>query len=121
VGHNLLIRQLLQTKTEGDVLVVDGVGYLGYAPMGSNLAEYGRNNGWSGAIIFGAVRDVGALFTLDFAVKALGSNPLKGEKHGLGHIDAVVSFGGVSFAPGHCFTATKMGSLFQVEHCISRS
>ena len=91
--------------------MVDGAGYFGCAPMGSNLAEYGRNNGWSGAIIFGAIRDVGALSTLDFAVKAMGSNPRKGEKHGLGHIEAVVSFGGVSFAPGHWLYSDEDGIL----------
>ena len=79
--------------------------------MGSNLAEHGRNDGWSGAIIFGAVRDVAALSTLDFAVKALGSNPRKSEKHGTGHIDAVVSFGGVSFAPGCWLYSDEDGIL----------
>ena len=42
-----------------------------------------------------------AIFTLDFAVKELGSNPRKSEKRGTGFIDEVVSFGGVNFAPGH--------------------
>ncbi len=111
LGDNLLIRQLLQTKTEGDVLVVDGGGYLGRALMGSTLAEYGRDHGWSGAIILGAIRDVDALSRIDFLVKALGSNPRKGEKHGSGHIDAVVSFGGVSFTPGCWLYSDEDGIL----------
>ena len=52
--------------------MVDGAGYLGCALMGSNLAKYGSNNGWSGAIILGVVRDVSPLSTLDSAVKSIG-------------------------------------------------
>ena len=91
--------------------MVDGAGYLGCALMGSNLAKYGSNNGWSGAIILGVVRDVSPLSTLDSAVKALGSSPRKSTKHGTGRIDTMVSFGGVSFAPGHWLYSDEDGIL----------
>jgi regulator of ribonuclease activity A len=71
----------------------------------------------SGVIILGAVRDVGAIFTLDFAVKALGSDPRKGEKRGTGCIEEVVSFGGVSSAPGHWLYSDDDGTSFRVEPC----
>jgi hypothetical protein len=45
--------------------------------MGSTVAELGLKNGWVGAVILGAVRDVHALSTLSFGIKALGSNPEK--------------------------------------------
>ena len=69
--------------------------------MGGMLAALAYKNGWSGAIIFGAIRDVGELSVLDFGLKALGSNPRKSEKNGAGQVDVVVSFGGASFAPGN--------------------
>jgi regulator of ribonuclease activity A len=68
--------------------------------MGSTLAELALKNGWVGAVILGAVRDVNALHTLTFRIKPLGSNPRKSEKHGAGQVDVVVSFGGVTFVPG---------------------
>jgi regulator of ribonuclease activity A len=82
LGDNVLLRRLLETKSEGEALVVDGSGYLGSALMGSTLAELGLNNGWAGAVIFGAIRDANALLTLNFGIKTWGSNPRKSEKHG---------------------------------------
>ena len=64
LGDNLLIRQMLQKKTDGD-----------------------------------------------FAVKALGSNRPKSEKYRKGCIDAVVSFGRVSFTPGHWLYTDADGIL----------
>ncbi len=68
--------------------------------MGGMLASLAYKNGWSGAVIFGAIRDVGELSVLDFGLKALGSNPRKSEKNGAGQVDVPVSFGGATFAPG---------------------
>lgn len=80
IGDNVLLRRMLETESEGEVLNIDGSGYLGCALMGSTLAELGLKNGWAGAVLFGAIRDVNALLTLDFGIKALGSNPRKSEK-----------------------------------------
>jgi regulator of ribonuclease activity A len=57
-------------------------------------------NGWSGVVINGAVRDVAALHRLDLGIKALGSNPRKSAKTGAGERDVPVTFGGVTFHPG---------------------
>ena len=101
VCDNVLLRRVLETTVQGDVLVVDGSGYLGAALMGGMLAALAQKNGWSGAVVFGAIRDVGELLVLDFGLKALGSNSRKSEKHGAGQVDVPVSFGGATFAPGH--------------------
>jgi regulator of ribonuclease activity A len=111
LGDNVLLRRVLETKSEGDALVVDGSGYLGSALMGSTLAELGLKNRWVGAVIFGAIRDVNALLTLSFGIKALGSNPRKSEKHGAGQVDVVVSFGGATFAPGQWIYSDDDGVL----------
>jgi len=101
LDDNVLMRRVLETHSDGEVLVVDGGAYLGAALMGDMIAAIGAKSGWSGAIIFGAIRDVCALAKMDFGVKALGSNPKKSNKHGAGQIDEAVSFGGVVFTPGH--------------------
>jgi|HubBroStandDraft_6_1064221.scaffolds.fasta_scaffold14484_3 regulator of ribonuclease activity A len=69
-GDNVLLRRLLETKSESEALVVDGSGYLGSGLMGSTLAELALKNGWVGAVILGAVRDVNALHTLTFGIKS---------------------------------------------------
>jgi regulator of ribonuclease activity A len=97
---NVLVRQVLSTPGEGAVLVVDGGGSLRRALVGDVIAGLAVDNGWSGLVIFGAVRDVPALATLDIGIKALGSNPMKSAKQGAGEIGVTVSFGGVEFAPG---------------------
>lgn len=97
---NGLVKKLMNTPGEGRVLVVDGGGSLASALMGDMIAAAAVANGWAGAVIYGAVRDVAALRELDLGVKALGSNPRKSAKDGAGEVDVPVAFGGVEFRPG---------------------
>ena len=108
---NELFRTLLQDEGKGAVIVVDGGGSLETALMGDILAARGRDNGWSGCIINGAVRDVGELATIDLGIKALGANPAKSTKTGAGTVDAPVSFGGVTFTPGEWVYCDENGIL----------
>lgn len=79
----------------------DGLGSsLHTALMGDVIATMAVENGWSGVVINGAVRDVAALRRLDLGIKALGSNPRKSAKTGAGERDVPVTFGGVTFHPG---------------------
>jgi len=97
---NALLKSVLSERGDGRVLVVDGAGSLHTALVGDIIAELARANGWSGLILNGAVRDAATLRTLDIGIKALGTNPRKSSKAGVGERDVVVSFGGVSFTPG---------------------
>jgi regulator of ribonuclease activity A len=97
---NALVKQLLNTPGEGRVLVVDGGGSLASALMGDLIAASAVRNGWSGVVINGAVRDVAVLRTLDLGIKALGSNPRKSAKDGVGEVDVPVTFGDAEFRPG---------------------
>ncbi len=97
---NALIRETLGAPGGGAVLVVDGDGSLRTALVGDVIAGLARSSGWSGIIVFGGIRDVVALGTLDLGIKALGSNPRKSSKTGVGERDVPVSFGGATFRPG---------------------
>jgi regulator of ribonuclease activity A len=66
---NALLKAVLSEPGEGRVLVVDGEGSLHTALMGDLIAGLGVANGWSGAVINGAVRDVATLRTLDMGIK----------------------------------------------------
>lgn len=97
---NALLKRVLGEAGEGRVLVVDGGGSLRRALMGDNVAGLAVSNGWSGVVIFGAIRDSVAIGRLELGVKALGTNPRSPLKTGAGEVDVAVSFGGIAFSPG---------------------
>jgi len=97
---NALLKSILSEPGNGGVLVIDGDGSLHAALVGDIIAGLGVDNGWTGIIINGAVRDAATLRTLDIGVKALGTNPRKSSKSGEGQRDVPVAFGGVEFTPG---------------------
>ncbi|BBZ09420.1 putative 4-hydroxy-4-methyl-2-oxoglutarate aldolase [Mycolicibacterium doricum] len=97
---NALLKSVLSEPGDGGVLVIDGDGSLHTALVGDVIAALGRDNGWSGLIVNGAVRDASTLRTLDIGIKALGTNPRKSTKTGAGERQVPVEFGGVTFTPG---------------------
>jgi regulator of ribonuclease activity A len=62
-------------------------------------------------VIYGCVRDVDVLAQTDLGVQALASHPLKTDKRGLGDLNVVVSFGGVTFRPGEYVYADNNGII----------
>lgn len=97
---NVLLRAALEEPGNGRVLVVDGGGSLRCALLGDHLAAIGRENGWTGAVIYGCVRDSALLADMDFGVKALAAYPLRSAKRGQGDRDVTVRFAGVTFRSG---------------------
>lgn len=108
---NALVKQTLNTPSNGEVLVVDGAGSLYSALIGDQIAEAGRKNGWAGAIVYGVIRDSVAIEAMDFGIKALGTNPKKSAKAGAGECDVPVSFGNVTFHPGDFIYCDEDGVL----------
>jgi regulator of ribonuclease activity A len=90
----------LEKPGNGRVLVVDAGGSLRIGVMGDRVAGVGAKNGWTGAVIFGAVRDSLGINELDFGVKALGATARRGWQQTTGLNDIPVTFGSVTFAPG---------------------
>lgn len=97
---NALVKTVLGTPGDGAVLVVDGSGSVRTALMGDMIAESAVQNGWAGVVINGAVRDRVALSQLPLGVKALGSNPKKSSKTGVGEVDVDVVIDGVRVKAG---------------------
>ena len=56
-----LVRHCLEQPGRGRVLAVDGGGSIRVALLGDGLATKAIKNGWSGVVVFGAVRDTEAL------------------------------------------------------------
>ncbi len=108
---NALLKLVLAEPGWAQVLVVDGGGSLHTALVGDLIAEMAKANGWAGLVVNGAVRDTVALAGLDLGIKALGSNPRKSAKGGIGDLDVPVAFGGVTFAPGAHLWSDEDGLL----------
>lgn len=110
-NDNALIKQVLATPGNGAVLVVDGGGSLASALVGDLIAGSAQKNGWAGLVIWGVIRDSVALADMDIGIKALGSNPWKSKKDGVGQVDVPLSFGGVDFLPGSWVYSDEDGIL----------
>lgn len=106
---NSRVREAVGAPGAGRVLVVDGGGSLRRAMLGDMLAQLAVDNGWRGIVIHGCIRDSAAIARLPLGVKALGTVPAKTEKQGQGLADVPVSFGGVTFRPGHWLYADEDG------------
>jgi regulator of ribonuclease activity A len=108
---NSLVKDQVEQPGQGKVLVVDGGGSLRCALLGDMLAAKAASNGWEGIVIYGCVRDVDVLAQTHLGVQALASHPLKTEKRGLGELNRIVSFAGVSFRPGQYLYADNNGII----------
>lgn len=110
---NALVKQILATDGDGAVLVIDGGGSLESALVGDLIAASAVAHGWAGIIVHGAVRDSRALADLELGVKALGTNPRKSAKDGVGEVDVPVTIAGVVFSPGRHVWADADGVLVE--------
>lgn len=108
---NALVKSTLSKPGDGAVLVVDGGGSLHSALVGDVIAGLAVDNGWSGLVVHGVVRDAVALAALPLGIKALGTNPRKSRKDAVGAVDVTVGFGGVLFSPGEWVFSDEDGIL----------
>ena len=108
---NSFVADAVKEEGDGFVLVVDGGGSLRCALLGDNLAAIAASNSWAGIIVFGCVRDVAALKDISLGIQAIAPHPMKSVKRKVGLRDVEVSFGGVSFIPGHYVYADDNGVI----------
>ncbi len=62
-------------------------------------------------MIYGCVRDVDVLIQTNVGVQALASHPMKTDKRGIGDLNVVVTFAGVTFRPGEYVYADNNGVI----------
>ncbi len=106
---NSLVRELLSQPGDGAVLVVDAGGSMRCAMLGDILAAKARDNNWAGVIMNGLIRDSVDIAAMPVGVWALGTYPKKSRKQGVGDVDIVVHFHGVTFTPGDYLYADADG------------
>ncbi|XP_050109259.1 putative 4-hydroxy-4-methyl-2-oxoglutarate aldolase 3 isoform X3 [Malus sylvestris] len=108
---NVLVRQLLETKGEGRVLVIDGGGSMRCALVGGNLGQLAQNMGWAGIVVNGCIRDVDEINECDIGVRALASHPMKSNKKGVGEKHVPINIAGTLIREGEWLYADNDGVL----------
>lgn len=108
---NSLVRTALSQPGQGRVLVVDGGGSQRCALVGDQLAELAVKNAWAGIVVYGCIRDSRAIGDMNVGVFALATHPLKSIKKNVGEADISVTFGWVTFVPGHYLYADEDGVI----------
>jgi regulator of ribonuclease activity A len=106
---NSRVREVVAEPGAGRVLVIDAGGSLRRALLGDQLAQKAADNGWSGVIIYGCLRDAAALAQMPLGVKAIGTCPSKTDKRNEGQRDVPVRFAGATFRPGGFVYADEDG------------
>lgn len=106
---NSFVKEQLAQPGEGKVLVVDGGGSKRCALLGDIIATSAVKHGWAGVIIYGCIRDVDVIRSLELGVQALATIPLKSHRQGRGDLNVPISFGGVTFRPGDYVYADNNG------------
>lgn len=108
---NSRVKERAGEAGEGRVLVVDGGGSLHRALLGDRLARQAADNGWSGIVVYGCVRDVEILRELPIGIMALNRCPMKTDRQGHGEVDVPVTFAGVTLSSGDYLYVDENGVL----------
>ena len=74
-SDNASLHEALDRVADGDVLVVDGGGYLDRALWGAIMPEAAQLTGVRGLVMDGAVREVSEIRRMQFPVYAAGRTP----------------------------------------------
>lgn len=112
---NSVVKEQANEAGEGRVMVVDGGASTRCALLGDLIAEKACENGWAGFVIYGCIRDVDAIAELNLGVQALNSIPIKSVRKGRGDLNIDITFGGVTFKPGHFIYADNNGVIISPE------
>lgn len=106
---NTQVKAMVSTPGNARVLVVDGGGSMRCALVGDNLAQLAIDNGWSGMLVFGCIRDAAVIDEMDIGIRALGTNPRKSVKRDAGVQEIPVCIDGVWVRPGMHLYADRDG------------
>lgn len=99
-GNNMMSHLALTFAEQGDVLVIDGRGYLGNAVWGGVQASYAAKRGVAGIVVDGAIRDVEDMRKMRFPVYCKGITPAGPHKGWADCINVPIQCGGIPVQPG---------------------
>ena len=100
IEDNSYVKKLVEEKVDGDVMVIEGKASIKCALLGDNLAMKAFENGWSGFIINGCIRDSEIINNIPIGIKAINTMPIKSQKNGAGEYSKVLNFANIDFREG---------------------
>jgi regulator of ribonuclease activity A len=111
LDDNSRVREQIRTPGQGKVLVIDNEASMRCAMLGDMMAAALHENGWSGVVVNGCIRDAADIGEMDIGVKALATNPLRSVKEGRGEANVEVEFLGANFRPGEFLYSDEDGII----------
>ncbi len=111
LNDNSRVREQLTEAGEGRVLVIDNQASMSCAMLGDMMATRLIENGWSGVVINGCLRDSVDVGAMEIGIKALATNPLRSVKEDRGETNVEVEFLGAIFRPGEYLYSDEDGIL----------
>lgn len=108
-GATWALEQALELAEPGDILVVDGGGRPDVILMGALMSTRAKARGLAGAVVDGAVRDVGDIIRLGFPVFSRHICPRAGTFDQIGDWQQPVTVGGVIIHPGDWIIGDESG------------
>ncbi|MBU2897221.1 putative 4-hydroxy-4-methyl-2-oxoglutarate aldolase [Vibrio hepatarius] len=112
---NSKVIEMLSHNGKGKVLIIDGHGSCQEALFDGPLAILAINNDWEGVIIYGAIRDAGAMAEMEFGIKALGTSPFKADNNGSGEANMTLTIHNQMIQPGDYVYADWNGVVMSTE------
>ena len=106
---NSVVKQAVESEGKGRVLVVDGAASLKKSLVGGNLAASAASNGWSGLVVYGAVRDIAELRATQIGIRALALIPMPTERKNVGESGVDVEIAGANIRTGDWLYADEDG------------
>lgn len=93
---------------EGDVLLVE-TSDMDAAIWGELASTCAKNSGIKATLVYGCVRDLDALLTMDYPIFACGYRPNAGKALGLGEINVDLELESVKISPGDFLYGDETG------------
>ncbi|CAH0534570.1 Regulator of ribonuclease activity A [Vibrio stylophorae] len=110
-----VITETIDQEGSGRVLLIDAGGSLRRAVVDAVIAQTAADNGWEGIVVYGCVRDVDEIDSLDIGIQAIASIPVGAAQESIGEVDVPVNFGGVTFFPEDYLYADSTGVILSSE------
>ncbi len=106
----------LDAAEPGQVIVIDGKGYLENILWGEIFSYLAVAKGIAGAVIDGSVRDIDGVRAAGFPLFAAGISPGAGTGDKLGEVNITIQCGGVVVNPGDWVFGDQLGVVVVRPH-----
>ena len=109
----------IDEANDGDVLLVE-TSDMDAAIWGELASTCAKNNGVKATLVYGCVRDLDALLTMDYPIFACGYRPNAGKALGLGEINVDLELESIKISPGDFLFGDETGVVIIPKEFFTR-